>query len=139
MQPINTAICSFGMSGWVFHAPFLSVDPRFKFYGVLERTKNLVQEKYPGVKTFRTLEEMLADKNVELVIVNTPSVTHFEYAMQTILAGKHLIVEKPFTATVSQAEELIAAAKKKNVKLSVYHNRRYDSDYRTIKKVLDEG
>src|SRR6186713_1925194 len=139
MQPINTAICSFGMSGWVFHAPFLSVDPHFKLYGVWERTKNLAQEKYPGVKTFRTLDDMLADKNIELVIVNTPSVTHFEFAMQTILAGKHVIVEKPFTATVLQAEELIAAAKKKNVKLSVYHNRRYDSDYRTIKKVLAEG
>jgi len=139
MQPINTALCSFGMSGWVFHAPFLSVDPHFNFYGVLERTKNLAQEKYPGVKTFRTLDDMLTDKNIELVIVNTPSVTHFEFAMGTILAGKHLIVEKPFTATVLQAEELIAAAKKKNVKLSVYHNRRYDSDYRTIKKVLSEG
>ena len=121
MQPVNTALCSFGMSGWVFHAPFLSVDPHFKFYGVWERTKNLAQEKYPGVKTFRTLEEMLADKNVELVIVNTPSVTHFEIAMEVIQAGKHLIVEKPFTATVTQAEELIALAKKNNVKLSVYH------------------
>ena len=139
MQPINTALCSFGMSGWVFHAPFITTNPGFNFYGVLERTKNLAQEKYPGVKTFRRLEDLLADKNIELVIVNTPSVTHFEFAMETILAGKHLIVEKPFTATVLQAEELIAAAKKKNVKLSVYHNRRYDSDYRTIRKVLDEG
>jgi predicted dehydrogenase len=139
MQPINTALCSFGMSGWVFHAPFITANPGFKFYGVLERTKNLAQEKYPDVKTFRTLEDLLADKNIELVIVNTPSVTHFEFAMQAILAGKHLIVEKPFTATVLQAEELIAAAKKNNVKLSVYHNRRYDSDYRTIKKVLAEG
>ncbi|HEX6848525.1 MAG TPA: Gfo/Idh/MocA family oxidoreductase [Chitinophagaceae bacterium] len=139
MKPINTAICSFGMSGWVFHAPFITTNPKFNFYGVLERTKNLAQEKYPGVKTFRTLEELLADKNVELVIVNTPSVTHFEYAMQTILAGKHLIVEKPFTATALQAEELIAAAKKNNVKLSVFQNRRYDSDYRTVKKVLEEG
>lgn len=138
MQPINTALCSFGMSGWVFHAPFLSVNPGFKFYGVWERTKNLAQEKYPDVKTFRTIEEMLADDNIELVVVNTPSVTHFELAMQAIQAGKHVIVEKPFTATVTQAEELIALAKKKNVKLSVYHNRRYDSDYKTIKKVLDE-
>lgn len=138
MQPINTALCSFGMSGWVFHAPFLSVNPGFKFYGVWERTKNLAQEKYPDVKTFRTIEEMLADDNIELVVVNTPSVTHFELAMQAIQAGKNVIVEKPFTATVTQAEELIALAKKKNVKLSVYHNRRYDSDYKTIKKVLDE-
>ena len=134
MSNINTALCSFGMSGWVFHAPFITTTPGFNFYGVWERTKNLAQEKYPGVKTFRSLEELLADKNIELVIVNTPSVTHYDYAMQVIQAGKHLIVEKPFTATVLQAEELIAAAKEKNVKLSVYHNRRYDSDYRTIKK-----
>lgn len=139
MQSINTALCSFGMSGWVFHAPFITTHPGFNFYGVWERTKNLAQEKYPGVKTFRTLEELLADKNVELVVVNTPSVTHYDYAKQVILAGKHLIVEKPFTATVEQAEELIALAKKKKIKLSVYQNRRYDSDYRTIKKILDEG
>jgi predicted dehydrogenase len=139
MQPINTALCSFGMSGWVFHAPFLNVHPGFNLYGVWERTKNLAEEKYPDVKTFRTLEELLADKNIELVIVNTPSVTHYEYAKQTIMAGKHLIVEKPFTATVAQAKELIDLAKKKNVKLSVYQNRRYDSDFKTVKKVLDEG
>ena len=100
MNKINTALCSFGMSGWVFHAPFIATNPGFNFYGVWERTKNLAQEKYPGVKTFRSLEELLADKNVELVVVNTPSVTHYDYAKQTILAGKHLIVEKPFTATV---------------------------------------
>ena len=63
---------------------------------------------------------------------------HYDYAMYVIQAGKHVIVEKPFTATVEQAEELIALGKKKKVKLSVYHNRRYDSDYRTVKKVLDE-
>ncbi|HMK25498.1 MAG TPA: Gfo/Idh/MocA family oxidoreductase [Chitinophagaceae bacterium] len=139
MRPINTALCSFGMSGWVFHAPFISVHPGFNFYGVWERTKNLAQEKYPGVKTFRSLEELLADPNIELVIVNTPSVTHFDYAKQVIEAGKHLIVEKPFTATTAEAEELIGLAKKKKVKLSVYQNRRYDSDYKTVKKILDEG
>ena len=139
MNKINTALCSFGMSGWVFHAPFITVHPGFIFFGVWERTRNLAQEKYPGVKTFRSLEELLADKNVELVIVNTPSVTHYDYAKQVILAGKHIIVEKPFTATTEQAQELIDLAKKKKVKLSVYHNRRYDSDYRTVKKVLDEG
>lgn len=137
MQPINVALCSFGMSGWVFHAPFITTNPHFKLYGVWERTKNLAQEKYPWVKTFRSLEELLADENVELVVVNTPSVTHYDYAKKSIQAGKHLIVEKPFTASVVQADELIALAKKKNVVLSVYQNRRYDSDFRTVKKVLD--
>jgi predicted dehydrogenase len=127
------------MSGWVFHAPFISTHPGFNFYGVWERTKNLAREKYPRIKTFRTLEDLLKDEQVELVIVNTPSVTHYDYAKQVILAGKHLVVEKPFTATVAEAEELIALAKEKNVKLSVYQNRRYDSDYKTVKKVLEEG
>ena len=139
MKQINTALCSFGMSGWVFHAPFISAHPGFNFYGVWERTKNLAQEKYPGVKTFRTLEELLADKNIELVVVNTPSVTHYDYTKQVLNAGKHVIVEKPFTATVDQAEELIKLAKKKNLKLSVYQNRRYDSDYKTVKKVLGDN
>lgn len=137
MQPINVALCSFGMSGWVFHAPFITTNPHFKLYGVWERTKNLAQEKYPWVKTFRSLEELLADENVELVVVNTPSVTHYDYAKKSIQAGKHLIVEKPFTASVVQADELIALAKKKNAVLSVYQNRRYDSDYKTVKRVLD--
>ena len=138
MQPINTALCSFGMSGWVFHAPFVSVDPHFKLYAVLERSKNLAEQKYPGVKTFRTLEEMLADDAVELVIVNTPNYTHYEFVKKALLANKHVVVEKPFTTTVKEAEELIELAKKQNKKLSVYQNRRYDSDYKTIKKVLDE-
>ena len=138
MKPINTAICSFGMSGWVFHAPFITSHPGFNFYAVWERSKNLAQEKYPGVKTYRTLEEMLADDAIELVVVNTPSVTHFDYAKQALLAGKHVIVEKPFTNTVAEAEELIALAAKQNKKLSVYQNRRWDSDFKTVQKVVEQ-
>lgn len=139
MQPINAAICSYGLSGKVFHAPFLSLNPGFRLYGVWERSKNLAKEKYPGIRVFRTYEEMLADKDIELVIVNTPSYTHYEYAKQSLQAGKHTIVEKPFTATVAQAEELVALAKKNNLKLSVFQNRRWDSDYKTVKKIVDEN
>ena len=138
-SPINTALCSFGMSGYVFHAPFISVNPKFNFYGVLERTKNLAQKKYPNVKTFRTLEDLLEDGTIDLVIVNTPSVTHFNIAKQVINAGKNIVIEKPFTATTEQALELIQLAKEKGVNLSVYHNRRYDSDFKTVKKILNEG
>jgi predicted dehydrogenase len=137
--PINTALCSFGMSGLVFHSPFLSINPHFNFYAVLERTKNIASEKYPNVITYRTLEELLADDLVELVIVNTPNYTHYEFAKRSLEAGKHVIVEKPFTIDVAQANELIEIAAKENKILSVYQNRRYDSDYKTIKKVLDEN
>jgi predicted dehydrogenase len=136
--PINTALCSFGMSGLVFHSSFLSVDPHFNFYAVWERSKNKAHEKFPDVKTYRSLEKMLADELIELVIVNTPNFTHYEYAKKALEAGKHVIVEKPFTVNVNEAKELTALAKKQNKILSVYQNRRYDSDYKTIKKVLDQ-
>lgn len=139
MKPINAALCSFGMSGWVFHAPFLKVNPGFNLYAVWERSKNLAEEKYPGIKTFRSLEAMLADDAVEMVVVNTPNYTHFGYTKKALEAGKHVIVEKPFTITVEEGSELIALAKKQNKKLSVYQNRRYDSDYKTIRKVLSQN
>lgn len=139
MQPINVALCSFGMSGWVFHAPFITQHPGFKFYAVWERSKDLARQKYPDVKVFRDYDEMLADAGVEIVVVNTPSYTHYEYAKKSLQAGKHTIVEKPFTATVAQAQELIDLAKAKGVKLAVFQNRRYDSDLRTVKKILKEG
>jgi len=138
MQPIRTALCSFGMSGWVFHAPFIHLHESFELYAVLERTKNLAAEKYPGIKTFRSLEEMLNDDAIELVIVNTPNYTHFEYAKLALLAGKHVVIEKPFTNTVAEAEELIALAEKQNKKLSVYQNRRWDSDFKTVQKVVQQ-
>ena len=138
IAPINTALCSFGMSGLVFHSPFLNINPHFNFYAVWERSKNIAAQKYPSVKTYRTLEDMLADELVELVIVNTPNYTHFEYAKKALKADKHVIIEKPFTVDVTEAKELIELAKKHNKTLSVYQNRRYDSDYKTLKKVVDD-
>ncbi len=139
MQTIKTALCSFGMSGWVFHAPFINAHKGFELYGVWERTKKLAVEKYPAIKTFRDLDVMLADDAIDLVIVNTPSITHFDYTKKVLLAGKHVIVEKPFTATVAEAEELIQLAKEKNKLLSVFHNRRNDSDFLTVKKIIESG
>ena len=138
MNPINTALCSFGMSGWVFHAPFITANPGFKLSAVLERTKNLAQQKYPWVHTYRSIEELLKDPAIELVVVNTPNYTHYEMARKSLDAGKHIIVEKPFTVTVSQADELIKLSKEKNCKIIIYQNRRFDSDFRTIQKVLNE-
>ncbi|MES2776995.1 MAG: Gfo/Idh/MocA family oxidoreductase [Bacteroidota bacterium] len=138
MQPIKTALSSFGMSGWVFHAPFLNLHPGFELYAVWERSKNLAAEKYPGIITYRNYEEMLADDAIDLVIVNTPNFTHYELAKKALLAGKHVVVEKPFTSTVSEADELIELAGLQNKKLSVFQNRRWDSDFKTVKQVVDE-
>ena len=138
-RPINTALCSYGMSGTVFHAPLISQNEGFNLYGAYERSKNNAQKKYPNIVVFRSLEDLLDNDQIELVIVNTPSVTHYEYAKQVIESGRHVVIEKPFTATAVQAEELIALADRNNVVLSVFHNRRYDSDFLTVKSVLDQG
>src|SRR5215204_271294 len=139
MKPINTALCSFGMSGWVFHAPFITVNPGFNFYAVWERSKNLAQEKYPGVKTYSDLDALLLDDAVEMVIVNTPTYTHYEYAKKALEAGKNVIVEKAFTTTAQEAETLAAIAKEKGKLWSVFQNRRWDSDFKTVKKIVEDG
>jgi len=135
MRKIKTALLSYGMSGKVFHAPFLNFHPGFELVGSWERSKQLIQLDYPDVKSYPTLETLLQD-DIDLVIVNTPVGTHFEYAKEVLLAGKHAVVEKAFTTTVAEAKELVNLAKEKGLKLSVFQNRRWDSDFKTVQKVV---
>ncbi len=137
-SPICTALCSFGMSGKVFHAPFIEVNPGFELYAVWERSSKNASKKYQHIKSFDTYEEMLADTSIELVIVNTPNSTHFNYTKMALEAGKHVIVEKPFVITSQDGKILIDLAKEKNKRLFVYHNRRWDSDFKTVKNVIDQ-
>lgn len=139
MQLVKVGLCAFGMSGKVFHAPFLKEHPGFFMSAVVERSKDDSKEKYPDAEIYRSVEEMLKNADIELVVVNTPVQTHFEYVKMALQAGKNVIVEKPFTVTVSEAEELVNLAENKNLFLSVYQNRRFDRDYLQVQKVLDEG
>ena len=104
----------------------------------LKGVNNWPALKYPSIKSFSSLESMLADDSIELVVVNTPNNTHADFTRKALLAGKHVIVEKPFTITVKDADELIDLAAQKNLCLTVYQNRRYDSDYKTIRKIIAE-
>jgi scyllo-inositol 2-dehydrogenase (NADP+) len=137
-RPVITAISSFGMSGLVFHGPSLKVLPQFKIHKILERTKNISASRYPDATIVRSYNEIIKDPEVELVIVNTPDFLHFEMAKQAIEAGKHVVVEKPFTKTSWDAIELINLAKKYGVVLTVYQNRRLDGGFLTVKKVVEE-
>ncbi len=134
----NIALCSFGMSGLVFHAPFIEAHPRFNLYAVWERSAKTASSYYPAIISFNTLDELLSDKAIDMVIVNTPNYTHFEFAKKALEAGKHVLVEKAFTVTVKEAEELINIAETNNRQLAVFQNRRYDSDFKTVKKIVDE-
>ncbi|UEQ78974.1 Gfo/Idh/MocA family oxidoreductase [Chryseobacterium arthrosphaerae] len=136
MQLVKAGLCAFGMSGKVFHAPFLKEHPGFFLSGIVERSKEESKDKYPEATIYRSVEEMLEKADIELVIINTPVQTHYEYARKALEAGKNIIVEKPFTVNVSEAEELVKLAEDKGLFLSVYQNRRFDRDFLKVKEIL---
>lgn len=138
MQKIKTALLSYGMSGKVFHAPFLELHPGFELIGAWERSKKAIHEDFPLVKSYDTFDALLKD-NIDLVIVNTPVETHFEFAKKALLAGKNVLVEKAFTTTVAEAEELHEIAREEKRKLAVFQNRRWDSDFKTVRDIFDKN
>ncbi len=136
---IRVGLVGFGMAGRVFHAPLLSSVEGLELAAVMERTSNKAAERYPAITVYRSLETMLADESLQLLVVATPNGTHYEVAKQILNAGKNAVVDKPMTVTPAEAAELIALAKKHNVLLIPFHNRRWDSDFLTVQKLLDEG
>ena len=138
-KPITTALLAYGLSGKIFHAPFLDTHKRFHFYGVLERTYKKAILEYPKIKSFDTIDSLLSDETIELVVVNTPNHTHFDYAKQVLGSKKHVLIEKPATTTPEEFVRLLELAEKVNKKVFVYHNRRFSSDFMAAKQVIESG
>ncbi len=138
-KTIKTGVLSYGMSGKLFQCPFLNEHAGFELYAIVERSKKEAHIIYPKIISYISVDEILLDPEVELIIVNTPTNTHFEFALKAIHANKHVLVEKAFTVTSSQAKKLFREAKKNNIFILPYQNRRYDSDFLSVKKVLDSG
>jgi scyllo-inositol 2-dehydrogenase (NADP+) len=138
-NPIQTAIASFGMSGLVFHGPFLKVSPQFQVRRIVERSKMISKALFPEAEIVRSFEDILRDKEIELVIVNTPDRFHYEMAGMALEAGKHVVVEKPFTFNAEEADDLIRLAEERGKLLTVYQNRRWDGDFLTIRKIVETG
>lgn len=135
MKPINVALIGFGLSGRYLQAPFFEKNTDFHLHTVVTSQQNW-QSLYPQAKQVRSISAVLADGSIDLVSICSPNETHFDYARQSLLAGKHVLVEKPFTATAAEAEELMALAKKQGRHLFVFQNRRFDSDFLTVKNLL---
>jgi len=135
---IRVGLVGFGMAGRVFHGPLVSSVDGLELAAVMERTTNKAAERYPGIVTYRSLEAMLADESLGLFVVATPSGTHFEIARQILEAGKNVVVDKPMSVTSGQIAELIRIASDKKVWLLPFFNRRWDSDFQTLKKLLVE-
>ena len=136
---ISTAVISYGISSKTFHIPFITTHGGYSLDMVLERSGETAKEKYPSVKVVKTIEEVVKDPSIDLVIITSPNTTHFPYAKAALEAGKHVVVEKPFTISSAEAMELVELSKSTGKICSVFHNRRYVADFLTMKKILEDG
>lgn len=138
MQPINIALAGAGFSSKVFHIPFFKQDPRFNIVKVYERSGNNAAEWLPSTETVRDFASLLTPE-IDLVVITTPNQTHYQMVKEALLADKHVLVEKPLVASVTEAQELAALAKQQGKVLYVYQNRRWDSHIATAKSIIEQG
>jgi scyllo-inositol 2-dehydrogenase (NADP+) len=138
-KEIITGILAYGMSGKVFHVPFINSHPGFKLHAITERNKKQAANDYPGLISYDAIDDLINDPSIELVIINTPNYTHYEYASKALKAGKHILVEKPFTATTEEAKELFEIADAAGKQIFFYQNRRWDSDFSSVRQVIESG
>lgn len=136
MTPINTALLSYGMSGEIFHAPLIAAHAGFRLTKVVQRRSATAQQRYPSVTVVNSIDDVLRDEAIELVVINTPNETHYDLTVRVLDAGKHAIVEKPFSVTTAEADALIDLAKKRDRVLTVFQNRRWDGDFLTLRQVI---
>ena len=139
---IKTAIIGFGMAGHVFHSPIISSLDCFKLvkiYTTNAESIKAIELLYPDTMVVTDTKEILSDESIELVIIAAPNTQHFSLAKQVITAGKHIVIDKPFTVTSAESDELICLAQEHGKVMSIFQNRRWDSDFKTIRKVIESG
>ena len=134
---ISVGLIGYGMAGRTFHAPVIQSVPGLRLKKVVERHGDESRKRYPWVEVVGDATALLKDEGIDLVVIATPNLSHFDLARQSLMARKHVVVEKPFTTTSAQAQELIDLARQQNRIISVNHNRRWDGDFQTVKRLLD--
>ncbi|HTB97925.1 MAG TPA: Gfo/Idh/MocA family oxidoreductase [Terracidiphilus sp.] len=135
---IRVGLVGFGLAGRVFHAPLISSVEGLELAAVVERATNKASALYPGITTYRSIEELLADASIKLVVVATPNATHHDIALRVLEAAKSVVVDKPMSTNSTQIAELMELAGGIGLQLVPFHNRRWDSDFQTIQRVLHE-
>ncbi len=138
-REIGVGVIGFGLGGTVFHAPFVSAVPGLRLVSIMQRTGDAAAKAYPAAKIARSLDEILADKSIELAVVSTPNETHFSLAKRVLEAGKHVVIDKPFAPTSEEALEIVRLARSKGLLAIPFHNRRWDGDFLTVKKLLQQA
>lgn len=138
-KKVKVAVVGYGISAKVFHLPFIiHLQDHFELAAILQRKGDDAQQAYPDIRIVRSIDELLVIDDIDLVVVTTPNDTHFPYAGKALQAGKHVVLEKPFTNNSEEGLELVKIANNSGKVLSVYQNRRYVSDFRTMKEILDQ-
>lgn len=138
MDKLKVGIVGYGMATKTFHLPLLNAHGGYDLKAFVSSKEDEIKRSYPKALVYAKLEEMLSQVNLDLVIIVTPPKTHYELAKQALLAGKNVVVEKPFVVHSKEGQELIDLAQNKNVLLSVFHNRRWDNDFLTIKHLIEK-
>jgi len=138
-QPIQAGLIGFGFGGRIFHAPFLHATPGLELAAIVQRRGDTAAAEYPAARILRSVDELLADESIRLIVVCTPNKSHFDVAKECLLAGRHVVVDKPMTVTAAQAQELVTLAAERKLHLFAFHNRRWDGDFLTVKQVLASG
>ena len=136
---LNVALVGYGFVGKVFHAPLISAVDGLTLHTIVSSNADAVHADFPDMHIAPTLDVALADPSVDLIVIATPNALHAPQAHAALDAGKHVVVDKPFTVTVSEASDLIVHAGRAGRLVSVFHNRRYDADFRTLRYLLADG
>lgn len=139
-KTINIGLIGFGMAGRTFHAPIIAGVAGLQLKKIREtREVNIAvaRDLYPEATVVDDVKAIFTDDSIDLVVIASSNTSHAPLAKEALLADKHVLVEKPFTVTSAEADELLELARRQNRILTVYQNRRWDSDFKTVKKVLD--
>ncbi|KAI8139745.1 hypothetical protein BJV82DRAFT_625936 [Fennellomyces sp. T-0311] len=138
-QKVKVGVVGFGFASRTFHCPLIVSSPHLELTAVVERHSDKSKEAYPWVTVAKSTDELFAMDNVDLVVITTPNDSHFPLAKQAMEKGKHVVVEKPFTITSQEASSLVQIAEKTGKICSIYQNRRWDGDFLTVKKLVENG
>lgn len=132
---LKVALCSYGMSGKVFHAPLITAEPGLQLHSILQRNSDSSLQDYPNVSIAKSFDELLQNPAIDLIVVNTPNEFHYSMTKAALEAGKNVVLEKPFVIDLQEGQELIDLAQRQQKMLAVFHNKRLETDHLTVAKI----
>jgi predicted dehydrogenase len=138
-EPIRVGVIGFGLAGRIFHTAVIQATPGLELAAVVQRSGDDAKKEYPEAHQARSVEELLADPGIRLVVIATPSYSHYELAKQCLREQRNVVIDKPFTLKSEEAAELIRTARHRKLLLTAYQNRRWDGHFRTLRSVIKGG